>query len=224
MARLPYSRAPLLAATAALTALAAALAPGLAGAQELSGVALGPEGEPLTETPVVLHRVGGGGGAFVATETTTSDGRFRFVLEEADSAIYFVALRHDDRVYIGPAVQAGAGPSSGYVLRVEPGSEAGAVASALSGQAPASPAAPSARGTGAGGSDAGAFVLVALLAFATVAAFLVAAPRYRHRRTRDALIELATVENALADPEPAGDLDRLLATRDRLRKQLAPGG
>lgn len=218
MLRLPRSRVALL----AITAVAAALAPTMARGQELSGVALGPEGEPLMDVPVILHRVGGRGGAFVATDTTTSDGRFSFAMEEADSAVYFVALRFDDRMYIGPAVQGGGEAGSGYVVRVEPGSEAGAVASALSGQAARSP---TNRGRADPvSSDAGAFILVGLLALAGVVAFIIAAPRYRHRRTRDALVELATVENALADRESPEDRDRLLSRRDRLRKQLAPRG
>ncbi|NIQ56401.1 MAG: hypothetical protein GWN85_23900, partial [Gemmatimonadetes bacterium] len=57
-------------------------------AQELAGVALGPDGEPLAGVPVVLHRVGGGSGAFVATDTTTEEGGFQFALA-ADSAVYF---------------------------------------------------------------------------------------------------------------------------------------
>lgn len=220
MLRLPHARVALL----TTAAFAVALAPGLAAAQQLSGVAQGPEGQPLSGLPVVLHRVGGGGGAFVATDTTTPEGRFQFPLGEADSAIYFVALRYDGRMYIGPAVEGGGEAVSGYVVRVEPGSEAGAVASALSGQRTTTrPASPAAR-TESVSSDAGAFILVGLLALAAGAAFVMAAPRYRHRTTRDALIELATVENALAEPESPDDRDRLLAIRDRLRKQLAPGG
>lgn len=215
----PRARAGLL----AITVLSVGIAPGIAGAQELSGVALGPEGEPLTDVPVVLHRVGGGGGAFVATDTTTPEGRFRFALDQGDVAIYFVALRYDNRMYIGPAVEGGGDPVTDYVLRVEPGSEAGAVASALSGQGATRPSTPPPGRTGPKSSDTGAFILVGLLALAAVAAFIIAAPRYRQRRMRQSVIELATVENALADPS-VEDRERLLATRDRLRKQLAPGG
>lgn len=187
-------------------------------------MALGPEGEPLTAVPVVLHRVGGGGGAFVATDTTTPEGRFRFALDQGDAAIYFVALRYGDRMYIGPAVESGGDPVTGYVLRVEPGSEAGAVASALSGQGVTGPPPRTPARTGPASSDTGAFVLVGLLALAAVAAFIIAGPRYRQRRMRQSLIQLATVENALADPVGDEDRERLQATRDRLRKQLAPGG
>jgi hypothetical protein len=208
--------------------LAVLLAAGLgstgipAAGQALDGVALGPDGSALDGVPVVLHRVGGGGGAFVATETTDPEGRFRFLLESADSAVYFAALRYEGRMYIGPAVQGGgAEPITDYLLRVEPGAEAGAVASALSGNAPTPPAAlPAGRGA-ADSSDTGALLLVGLLALTAAAIFLLAAPRYRRQRTRDALIELAELENRLAGDD-VEDRARLEAERDRQRERLAP--
>lgn len=224
-------RTPLL----ARVVLALALIPAHGSAQELTGVAIGPDGGPLVAVPVVLHRVGtGSGGAFIGTDTTGSDGGFRFALPQADSAIYFAAVRYEDALYIGPAITAGPEPVGGYVLSVDPASEAGVVASALDGQRsrrpagapPPAPSAPSAAmRTGAGSSDAGAVVLLALLTISAVAAYLFAAPGYRHRRTRDAVIELAGIENALAGPwQPDGSDDRarLEATRDRLRNKLAP--
>jgi hypothetical protein len=202
-------------------ALLAAAAP--SDAQGLSGVALAPGGEPLADYPVVLHRVGGGGGAFVGTDTTGPDGAFRFILESPDSAVYFAAVRFEGRMYIGPAVQGGGTePITGYALRVEPGAEAGAVASALSGPTAAPQAALPATGTGRGaGSDTGAYLLVGLLALAAAAAYLFAAPRYRRQRTREAVIELARLENRLADADPT-DRDRLATERDRQRERLAP--
>ena len=192
-----------------------------ASGQELTGVAIGPDGQPLAEQVVVLHRVGGGSGAFVSTDTTSPEGGFRFALPVQDTAVYFAALRYDGRMYIGPAAEAGGEPVSDYILRVDPSTEAGAVASALSGQAPPPPPArPGARPAG-GGSDTGAFLLVGVLALTSAAIFFFAAPRYRRQRTRDTLIELARVENelAVADPE---DRARLKAERDRHRERLAP--
>lgn len=208
---------------AALAILALAALPAGSGAQELTGVAIGPDGNGLRGVPVVLHRVGGGGGGFVATDTTDEAGGFRFALERADAAIYFAALRYDDEVYIGPAFEAGGEPIGDYILQVEPGSEAGAVASALARPGPLPAAARSAAGTAAGGvSDAGALLLVALLALAAVVTFLLAAPRYRDRRTRDALIEIAAAENAMAEGGEPDEASRLQSTRDRLWNQLAP--
>jgi hypothetical protein len=205
-----------------LLALAGALAPASAAAQELTGIAVGPDGEALVDQTVVLHRVGGGGDALIGTDTTNADGAFRFVLEPADSGVYFAAMRYEGRIYIGPAAQAGGDPVTGYILRVSASAEAGAVASALSGRAPTpAPAQPAARRSD-GGSETGAFLLVGLLALAAVGIFVVAAPRYRHRRTLDGVIELASVENALEDAVDEDERQRLRTTRDRLREQLAP--
>ncbi len=223
-------RIPVLALLALLPALAG---PTPGHAQELTGVALGPDGTPLADTPVVLHRVGEGGAGFISTDTTNAEGAFRFVLEGGGGDIYFAALRYEGGMYIGPAVQAGGEPVAGYTLRVEPGSEAGAVASALARPGPMPVAArPSAqtRAAGRAGSDLGALLLVGLLAMAAAAAFVYAAPRYRERRTRDALIQLAEAENALegtgetlqGDEASARDRAHLESQRARLRKQLAP--
>lgn len=217
-----FSGAHLLALLGLVT-LSAWLVPLRGAAQDLAGVALGPDDAPLAGITVVLHTVGGGGGAFVGTDTTDADGRFRFELEPTATGVYFAALRYEDGLYIGPAVEAGAESVTDYVLRVEPGSEAGAVASALAQPGPVSSQGSQAgQASGAGtGSDLGAVLLVTLLALAGAAAFVVAAPRYRRRRTREALIQLATVENALSESAP-DDRARLEDTRDRLRKQLAP--
>lgn len=189
-----------------------------AAAQELTGVAIGPDGQPISGAPVALHRVGGGSGAFVGSDTTGPEGEFRFELQP-DSAVYFAALRYSGRMYIGPTVRPGTVPIADYVLRVDPANEAGAVASGMAGQAQAPPPRTSAPPAD---SDAGALLLVGLLALAAAAAFFFAAPRYRHRRTREALIELAALENALADATEEDDTARLRADRDRLRASLAP--
>lgn len=225
MRRFRPSRLGLVGVATLVVAAIGPVATAPAAGQELSGRALGPDGEPLGHIPVVLHRVGEEGGAFVATDTTNPEGRFRFMFEADDSAVHFVALRYEDRMYIGPAVHGGGDPGD-YVVRVEPGSEAGAIASALSGPRSATPAGSPTVGAGAGtarGSDEGAFILVGLLALAATGAFLIAAPRYRRNRTRDALIELATAENALAGGDDPEERARWEAIRDRLRKQLAPG-
>jgi hypothetical protein len=209
-------------ALAALTVLITlgAARPGIG--QELTGVALGPDGQPLERTPVALHRVGQGAGAFIATDTTDADGAFGFELE-ADSAVYFAAARFEGRMYIGPAVQAGTAVVRDYVLQIDPANEAGAVASAIGPrQPPARPATPPGQGAPGGSSDEGALLLVGLLALGAAGAFFFAAPRYRQRQTRDSLIELAAVENALADGPDADERPRLEADRDRLRDRLAP--
>lgn len=205
-----------------LLALAVAIAlagPGGLAAQELAGVALGPGGEPLTDVPVVLHRVGTAGGALAGTDTTGAAGEFRFRLP-ADSSIYFAALRYEGSLYIGPAVRAGDEPQTEYVLQVAPGAEVGAVGTALSNAAAPAPA--TARPAPAS-TDAGAIALVTVLALTAAAVFLYTAPRYRRRRTREALVEVAGIENELEAAELGPDeRERLEARRDRLKEQLAP--
>lgn len=203
-------------------------------AQQIDGVALGPDGQPLADVPVALHRVGGGAGAFAGSTVTGDDGRFRFLIEDPDSALYFAAMRYDGRMYIGPAVTGGTADVEGYELRADPAAEAGAVASALSGggapggmtgAAGAAPGAPAgAAGRTSGSGDTGALLIVAALALAAAGIFLATAPGYRRRRTRDTLTELATVENRLASDVEATERQRLEARRASLRGRLAPRG
>lgn len=193
-------------------------------AQEVTGVALDPAGQPMVDVPVVLHRVGGGGGAMAGVDTTGPDGTFRFTMAVGDSAVYFAAVRHEGRLYVGPAIHAAQEPVTGYVLQVGPASDMGAVGAALSGAAapPPTPARPMA---GRGGGDTGAIWLVSLLALTAAAVFVLTAPRYRERRTRDAVIEVARLENRLAGPRDElspEDRQQLTERRDRLKEQLAP--
>jgi hypothetical protein len=192
-------------------------------AQEVTGVALDPAGQPMVDVPVVLHRVGGGGGAMAGVDTTDADGGFRFTMAAGDSAVYFAAVRHEGRLFVGPAIQAGQEAVTGYVLQVGPASDVGSVGAALSGAAPpVTPARPAAR---QGGGDTGALWLVSLLALTAAVTFVLTAPRYRERRTRDAVIEVARIENRLAgasDELSPEDLQRLKERRDRLKEQLAP--
>jgi hypothetical protein len=214
----------------AVLVIFALLVAGAAGAQEIRGVALDPAGAPLPGVVVALHRVGAtGAGANVASVTTDEDGRFRFTIDPLDGGLHFAAMRYDGRMYIGPPVQAGDGAVMDYVVMAEPSAEAGTVASALSGGA---------GGTGMGtavgmgaqqpwsapaqpGGEAGLWIMLFLTVMA-VAGFVGAAPRYRRRRTRDALVELATVENRLAQRTEDGERQELVRRRDQLRERLSP--
>ncbi|MDX1674649.1 MAG: hypothetical protein R3314_07645 [Longimicrobiales bacterium] len=197
-----------------------------AAAQQLTGAAVGPDGEPLADVTVVLHRVGAQGGAIAGTDTTDANGIFGFQLPP-DSAVYFAALRYRDGLYIGPAAQAGDDPVTGYVLQVSPETEIGALGSQLTGPTgPAGGQAVPSRVTRQTGNDAGALWLVSILALTAAAIFVFTAPRYRERRTRDAVIEIAGIENRLAevDAVDADERARLEDQRDRLKEQLAPQG
>jgi hypothetical protein len=206
--------------------LALMLAAGSVHGQELQGVAVGPDGAALPDVVVALHRVGEMGvGASVASTTTDADGRFQFQIETGDPDWYFAAMRYQGAMYIGPLAMAGTERVTGYVLAADPESEAGAVASALSREG--------AMGTGDGaaaqrpastGQEAGQAVVwaAAFLALAAVGLFLATAPRYRRRRTRDALVELARLENQLAEGPAEAEREELLRRRAQLRGRLAP--
>ena len=194
-------------------------------AQQFQGVALGPDDEPLAGVSVALHRVGAGGGSTAATTITDGDGRFTFETAIQDSALYFAAIRYQDRMYIGPAIRGGADTEGAYEIRAVSEAEAGRVASLLSGGGRTAGPLPSAV-TGGGRSatgDAGAIWLVAILALAAAAIFVTTAPGYRRRRGREALVELATIENQLngrgTAPGP-GERDELSRRRDALRERL----
>jgi hypothetical protein len=208
-----------------VAALAAALMPALATAQEVRGVALDPYGQPIPGVVVALHRVGDmGAGANVASVTTDAEGRFEFRVEEADSALYFAAMRYEGSMYIGPAAMAGLERVTGYQLVADPAAEAGAVATALAGQGAGAAQPAAATRDGPAGAIAGdtALLVVGVLALAVAGMFMAAAPPYRRRRTRDAVLELATIEEELAAGPGNEERQRLLRRRQDLRGRLAP--
>jgi hypothetical protein len=225
----PCTRAAVGAAAAVAALVALLVVASGAAAQEVRGVALDPQGDPLPNVVVALHRVGDmGAGANVASVTTDAAGRFQFQVEEPDSALYFAAMRYGGSMYIGPPAMAGVQRVDDYILMAEPAAEAGAVASALSrepgmggGMMGAAAQAPR-TGTGGQGRTDMALAAVALLALVAAGLFVTTAPRYRRRRTRDTLLEVATLENRLAEePEPE-DREDLEHRRDQLRSRLAP--
>jgi hypothetical protein len=173
---------------------------------------------------VLLHRVNEAGGALAATDTTDAAGRCDFELDGNDQSAYFAALRFEDEIYMGPPVQGGQ-TITDYVLEVSPSSSISAVTGAMGGGMPPAqnPTRPPASG---GSSDVGALWLVGLLAIGAAAAFVLTAPRYRRRRTREALVELGTLESRLVGDEELSDSERqrLAARRARLKEQLAPNG
>ncbi len=204
--------------TLALLALPAAGA----GAQQLEGVALGPDGQPLADQPVLLHRVDASGGALAATDTTDANGQFSFQLDGNDQSAYFAALRFDDEIYIGPPAQ-GDQDIGDYVLEVSPSASISAMTGGMTGGGMPPAQNPTTMPPSGESSDLGALWLVALLAVGAAAAFVFTAPRYRRRRTREALVELGTLENRLVgDDLSDAERKRLAARRARLKEQLAP--
>lgn len=72
------------------------------------GRVLGPDGTPLPDTRVVLHRVVGMGGATIAEAQSDAAGRFTIAADSAPdpAAVYFLAARYEGELYIGEAFQA----------------------------------------------------------------------------------------------------------------------
>ncbi len=210
---------------ASLLVLATLGTPHASRAQEIQGVAVDARGEALPGVTVALHRVDeAAGGSNVAATTTDDHGRFQFQVEPPDSALYFAAMRHDGRMYIGSLALPGIERVTGYVLSADPSAEAGAVASALSrvGAAAAPDQRTGTAGQGAAQLTGQAAALVALLALTAGLLLVFTVPRYRRRRTREALIELASLENRLASEADQEDRGELVLRRDQLRDRLAP--
>jgi hypothetical protein len=74
----------------------------------LRGRAVDPEQRPVANAEVVLHRVGGAGGARLAVDTTDAAGNFELISAEAPdpAAVYFAATRRDGQLYVGEFVRA----------------------------------------------------------------------------------------------------------------------
>jgi hypothetical protein len=96
--------------TGLLTLLGGLLISGAVQAQDITvrGRVLGPDGAPLADQRVVLHRVDASGGATIAESRSAADGSFELsAAAEADtSAVLFVAARYDEELYIGPPFRA----------------------------------------------------------------------------------------------------------------------
>jgi hypothetical protein len=91
-------------------------------AQEITvrGRVVGPDGAPLAEQRVVLHRVDAAGGATIAETASGADGGFemRAVVPADTGAVYFVAARYDEELYIGPPFRPADGTAGDQVIQV----------------------------------------------------------------------------------------------------------
>ncbi|MEO5510842.1 MAG: hypothetical protein ABIV28_00280 [Longimicrobiales bacterium] len=98
------------AALALATLLAGSAAPLLAQSDGIvRGIVRGPDGAALARQDVVLHRVTGSSGLTVATGTSAADGSFRLVVRDAAAApdaVYFLAARYQNELYLGDAFKA----------------------------------------------------------------------------------------------------------------------
>src|SRR5690606_30584172 len=180
------------------------------------GRVIAADGTPLPGQPVVLHRVQGGSGATIAEAAADATGAFTLsVSEQTDtSAIYFVATRHEEELYIGRAFRSGDPSSAEQVIQVGvPGTSASAL---LSGGT----AAPQPMGR-AVTSRNWLLLVIPLFGVAAVAAYTLLA-RGRMPKDRALLIRVAELDERMT-AAPAAQRDSLLAERDRLMTQLRAG-
>jgi hypothetical protein len=86
----------------------------------IAGRVVDGDGRAVADQPVVLHRVTSEGGTLLADARTDSQGRFTLETNESaqDSAVYFVASRYRELLYIGRMLRAPVPESTEYVLEV----------------------------------------------------------------------------------------------------------
>lgn len=70
----------------------------------IEGRAIDPQGQPVADLEILLHRVDAAGGSSLDAATTDSTGAFSVSAESAvdTSAVFFAAARYNDELYIGP--------------------------------------------------------------------------------------------------------------------------
>ena len=179
-------------------------------AQELAvrGRVLGPDNSPLAAQHVVLHRVDASGGATVAQATTDATGRYELrVTASADTgAVYFVAARYQEELYIGPPFKPAAGSITEQMLQVGvPGTSAeqlmrGEQGGAQPGGRPAT-------------SRSWMLLLIPLAGVAAVALYALV-PRARISPDRALLIRVAELDERLGS---ATDAQRTAIREERAR-------
>jgi len=70
----------------------------------IEGRAIDPQGQPVADLEILLHRVDAAGGSSLGATTTDSTGAFSVSAESPvdTSAVFFAAARYNDGLYIGP--------------------------------------------------------------------------------------------------------------------------
>ncbi|MGH7130233.1 MAG: hypothetical protein ACREIV_16810 [Planctomycetaceae bacterium] len=156
----------------------------------MEGVVLDASGEAIAGLDVVLHRVTAEGGVVVAESRTGDDGRF--IMQLADSAgagVFFVAVRYEGQLHIGPMIRPPFPAGSEYVVRV--GVDPMESAAATGVQEPRQE-----------DSTVGPALVIGLLGGGVAAAVVLAARRPSARRRL--LIRLARKEERAAASGPSG--------------------
>jgi hypothetical protein len=177
------------------------------------GRVIGPDAEALGGQRVVLHRVDAAGGATIAEAMSAADGSFELsATVPADTgAVYFVAARYDEELYIGPPFRPSEGATEQVIQVGVPAMSATAMMA--EGQEPLMPA----RRTPTE-SRSWMLLIIPLLGVAGVAAYALM-PRNRIPRERTLLIRVAELDERMMTA-PAAQKDSLLEERRQLIAQL----
>lgn len=212
----------------AAQAAAAAAAQPQQGPEVLRGHVMDGNGKPVAGLEVALHRVTEQGGAMITRDTSDAEGAFalRVPGESDPQAVFFVATRYQDELYIGQPFRA-IPPGAEYVVTVGAG---GVTANALAGAAAqgaagsASAAAPAASG---GIDTAVRWLLAGILGLVGVGVLVFAAMRWwadhRRRGRRELLIRVARLDESYADRVaslPAAEADSYRSERAALAGRI----
>jgi hypothetical protein len=198
-----------------LIAILGVLAADTVHAQDVNvrGRVIGPDAAELGGQRVVLHRVDAAGGATIAEAVSAADGSFELsATVPADTgAVYFVAARYDEELYIGPPFRPSEGATEQVIQVGVPAMSATALMA--EGQEPLMPA----RRRPA---ESGSWMLliIPLLGVAGVAAYALM-PRNRIPRERTLLIRVAELDERMMTA-PAAQKGSLLEERRQLIAQL----
>ena len=207
--------------------LMAVLLPTAVGAQTnvLAGRVLGPDGEPVADQTVVLHRVAGGAGATVAQAVSDASGNFalRFDAPDIDGdAAYFVAARWQGELYLGPPFRTPVDSAADYTMQVGvPGTSASVLLG--SGQASNGPAPQPAATSDPFPYRTWLLLIIPLLVMALATGYFLTRGRGADRRRR-MLLEIAQLDDTFESELVNGDIanSRLYwAERRALLERLA---
>lgn len=186
----------------------------------LDGVIVDSLGGPLAGMPVALHRVSVEGGANVDQTASDAEGRFAFSIDMAgDSALYFAATRAGSFLYVGPPIRGGSSPEE-YVLIVGPeGNRIPTGGLSPAGAAPASGPTPPARSFDEGAAGTAVLLTAVVVMLAALVFGVRWSRRRRERGRREALLELAQLEErSVTQADPADPV--LAERRQNLRRQI----
>jgi hypothetical protein len=185
--------------SAAIAVLALAIAASISAQSSIGivrGHVLGPDGKPLPGQAVVLHRVTGSNGLTVATGTSESDGSFRLrvtdVTTASEDAVYFLAARYNQELYIGDAFKAPFDTTADHNVRVGVAETSARALVSGVGDDPAVPQAPPPK-------DPTRWLIFIMPALALIALIVMLfGPRGRVPARRRILLEIAKLDESNA--------------------------